>query len=321
MEQVLILGSGPAGLTAAIYAARAQLEPLVYEGGQPGGQLTTTTEVENYPGYADGIDGIELIMTMRRQAERFGARFKMGQAISTKLSGSPFKIGFADAMDLSDAPELIEEVETKTLIVSTGAAAKYLGLPNENALLNKGVSACAVCDGALPVFRDQELAVVGGGDTAAEEATYLTKFASKVYVIHRRDELRASKVMAKRLLANPKVEMVWDSVVTDVLDVEQGRVTGVQLRNVKTDEERLLPVGGLFLGIGHSPNTGFLGGQVELDDQGFIKVRLPSTATNVPGVFACGDVMDPHYKQAVTAAGIGCSAALDAERYLEAMHA
>jgi thioredoxin reductase (NADPH) len=320
MEKVLILGSGPAGLTAAIYAARAQLEPLVYEGVQPGGQLTTTTEVENYPGFAEGIDGTELIMIMRKQAERFGARFKMGRAMSAELSAAPFKISFADAMDFSETPEVIEEVETQTLIVATGATAKYLGLPNEQALLNKGVSACAVCDGALPIFRDQELAVVGGGDTAAEEASYLTKFASKVYVIHRRDQLRASKVMAERLLANPKVEMVWDSVVTDVLDIEQGRVTGVALRNVKTDEERLLPVAGMFLGIGHSPNTDFLGGKVDLDEQGFIKVRHPSTETNIPGVFACGDVMDPRYKQAVTAAGIGCAAALDAERYLEALH-
>ncbi|MBN1515144.1 thioredoxin-disulfide reductase [Candidatus Sumerlaeota bacterium] len=316
-EKVIILGSGPAGLTAALYAARADLEPLVLEGGQPGGQLTTTTEVENYPGFVEGIDGTKLVDAMREQAKRFGARFEYGRVVECDLSQRPLTIGVADPFDTSDEAKAQKQLETQTLIIGTGASARYLGLASERRLLNKGVSACAVCDGALPIFRNATLAVVGGGDSACEEALYLTKFASKVYMVHRRDQLRASTIMASRVEKHEKIEVLWNSVIEDVLGDE--KVEGMRVKDVKTGATRDVELGGFFLAIGHDPNTKFLKGQLKLDAQGFIEVEHPSARTSAAGVFACGDVMDPHYKQAITAAGSGCRAALDAEAYLESL--
>ncbi len=303
MENVVILGTGAAGLTAAIYTARANLNPLVLDGLQPGGQLTTTTEVENFPGFPEGIDGTELMNRMRAQAERFGARFQFNLVEKADLGRM--------ALTLDDK----KTIETRALVIATGASAKYIGLPNEQKLIGRGVTSCATCDGAF--YRDVPVAVVGGGDSAMEEANFLTRFASTVYLIHRRDEFRASKIMAQRALANPKVKVVWNSVVEDVLDVAANQVTALKLRDVKTGRESELPVKALFVAIGHQPNTAPFKGQLEMDERGYLLTQ--NTRTRVPGVFAAGDVQDPAYRQAITAAGAGCMAALEAERYLEAL--
>jgi thioredoxin reductase (NADPH) len=300
---VLIVGSGPAGLTAALYAARANLRPIVIEGAQAGGQLMLTTEVENYPGFPTGILGVELMGKMREQAARFGAEFVTADATKVDLAGPPFRVWVDD-----------EEYTGKALIVSTGAKAKMLGLESERRLLGRGVSTCATCDGFF--HRDRELVVVGGGDSALEEANFLTRFASKVNVVHRRNRLRASKVMQDRAFANPKLGFVWNSAVVDVLGDQS--VRGVRLRNLVDGTESELLVGGMFVAIGHTPNTELFAGQLDLDEGGYVKVRAPSTATSVDGVFAAGDVVDHTYRQAVTAAGTGCAAAIDAERWLEA---
>ena len=304
MEKVIILGSGAAGLTAAIYTARANLEPLVLEGIQPGGQLTTTNDVENYPGFAEGITGPDLMDVMKKQAERFGARCQFHAAESVDFSGQPLKVTL----------ETGETLEALTVIISTGATATYLGIESEQKLIGRGVSACATCDGAF--YRDVPVAVVGGGDTAMEEAVFLTRFASKVYLIHRRDEFRASKIMVDRALANEKIEVIWDTVVEEVGDLDMNEVTGLKLRNVKTNEMSDLEVTGLFIAIGHKPNTDPFKGQIDLDDVGYIRTK--GVRTNVEGVFAAGDVQDSVYRQAITAAGTGCMAALEAERFLEA---
>ncbi len=303
IRKVTILGSGPAGLTAAIYAARANLSPLVVQGTQAGGQLMLTTEVENFPGFKDGILGPELMEQMRLQAARFGTEFLYGDATRVDLSRRPFLIEVEKA-----------EIQTHTLIIATGASAKWLGLPSEQKLMGHGVSACATCDGFF--FRDKEVAVVGGGDTAMEEALFLTKFATKVWVIHRRDQLRASKIMQDRAFRNPKIEFIWNTVVEDIYDVNLGKVTGLLLKNVKTEEKWEKPIDGVFIAIGHKPNTDLFVGQLELDHMGYIVTN--GVKTSVPGVFACGDVMDPVYRQAVTAAGTGCMAAIDAEKFLQA---
>jgi thioredoxin reductase (NADPH) len=301
-EQIIILGSGPAGYTAAIYTARADLKPLVFEGMQPGGQLTITTEVENYPGFGDGIMGPALMEEMKKQAERFGTRLVSAEATKVDLSRRPFRVWTDDAEYTCDA-----------LIIATGASAKWLDIPSEKAYQGRGVSACATCDGFF--FRNVEVAVVGGGDTAVEEATFLTKFASRVHIIHRRGELRASKAMQHKAKTNPKMALVWNSVVDEVLG-DGKKVTGLRLKSTVDGSTRELPVGGLFLGIGHEPNTGLFKGQLEMNEVGYVTVKAPTTATSVPGVFACGDVADPSYRQAVSAAGTGCVAALDAERFL-----
>ena len=301
-EKVVIIGSGPAGLTAAVYNARADLNPLMIEGMERGGQLMLTTDVENYPGFPDGIMGPELMESMRKQAERFGTRIMSYDVTKVDLSQRPFKI-WVD-QDLYEA---------ESIIISTGASARWLGLESETRLRGHGVSACATCDGFF--FRDMDIAVIGGGDSAAEEALFLTKFASKVYVIHRRDELRASKIMATRVLEHEKIEMVWDTVVEEVLGDDT--VSGLRIRNLKTDEVSELPVQGMFLAIGHTPNTKVFADQIDLDDKGYILLPGENTMTSVPGVFAAGDVTDHVYRQAITAAGMGCQAALDAERWLD----
>ena len=300
---VLIVGSGPAGLTAALYAARANLHPIVIEGAEAGGQLVLTTEVENYPGFPTGILGPELISKMREQAERFGAEFVTANATKVDLSGSPFHVWVDD-----------EQYTGKALIISTGAKAKMLGLDSERRLLGRGVSTCATCDGFF--FRSKALAVVGGGDSALEEAIFLTRFATKVTIVHRRDRLRASKVMQDRAYANPKIDFAWNSVVEEVMG--DNAVCGVRLRNLKDGSESNLDVAGVFVAIGHLPNTELFEGQIGLDESGYILVDHPSTATSVDGVFAAGDAVDHIYRQAVTAAGTGCAAAIDAERWLEA---
>lgn len=302
MHNLVIIGSGPAGLTAAIYAARANLSPLLIEGRQSGGQLTTTTEVENYPGFAKGIMGPELMKEMRSQAERFGTVFKTGDVTSIDLKTRPFQV-------IVDGEETLE---TKTLIIATGASPITLGLTNENRLWGHGVSSCATCDGFF--FKGKELVVVGGGDSAMEEATFLTKFATKVSIIHRRDKLRASKIMQERAMKNEKITFVWNSVVEDVLG--QDVVTGVRIRNVITGKVWDLPCAGFFLAIGHRPNTSLFASQLKMNDAGYL-ITNHGTTTNVPGVFAAGDVQDSKYRQAVTAAGSGCMAAIDAERFLE----
>jgi thioredoxin reductase (NADPH) len=314
IEDVVIIGSGPAAWTAAIYAARARLDPLVFEGAPsremiPGGQLMFTTEVENYPGFEEGVDGQTLMMTMKAQAERFETRVITDDIVDVEGDGSPFLLRSAEG----------QEVRARAVIVATGARANWMGLPNEERLAQAGggVSACAVCDGALPAFRDQVLAVVGGGDSAMEEATYLTKFASEVVIIHRRDEFRASPIMAERALANPKIRVEWNTVVTEVLGDDF--ITGIRLKDRVTGEEKELDVGGLFMAIGHTPNTAFLKGKLERDPAGYLVTPTPwRTETSVEGIFAAGDVMDPFYRQAVTAAGTGCMAALEAERWLAA---
>ena len=303
MRNVLIMGSGCAGLTAAIYAARANLSPLVVRGVEAGGQLSLTTLVENYPGFPKGVQGPELIELMQKQAAEFGAEFKEGDVTRVDLSQRPFVVELGD-----------ERIETGTLIVASGASAKLLGLESERRLLGHGVSTCATCDGYF--YRGRPIAVIGGGDTAAEEALFLTRFASEVSVIHRRDQLRASKIMQDRLRGNEKIKPIWNSVVTDILDANKGEVTGVKLRNVATGEETLKSCDGVFIGIGHSPNTSLFRGQLEMDELGYLKSGN-GTKTNVPGVFAAGDVQDRVYRQAVTAAGSGCMAAIDAERFLE----
>jgi thioredoxin reductase (NADPH) len=305
LENIVIIGTGPAGLTAAVYTARANLNPLVIEGFQPGGQLTTTSEVENFPGFPEGISGSELMDITRKQAERFGARFKSGEVVSACLTCLPHTITLSDG----------EKIEAKTIIIATGASAQYLGIESEQKLIGRGVSGCATCDGAF--YRDVPVAVVGGGDTAMEDALFLTHFASKVTVIHRRDQFRASKIMVDRLLAHPKIEVIWDSVVEEVLDVAKNEVTGLKLRNLKTNVVSELKVSGLFVAIGHKPNTKPFAGQLDTDHTGYLVTR--NTRTNIDGVFAAGDVQDSVYRQAITAAGSGCAAALEAERYLGSM--
>lgn len=306
IEQVVILGSGPAGLTAALYAARANLRPIVVEGAVMGGQLVTTTDVENYPGFPKGILGPELMELMHQQAERFETRFIRGDVAAVNVRQRPFTVTTDDG----------RTIRTKTLIVATGASAMYLGLPSEKALLGHGVSACATCDGFF--FKGKEVVVVGGGDTAMEESTFLTKFCSKVTIVHRRDSFRASKIMQERALKNPTITVVWDSVVEEVRDPAAKKVTGVRLRHLKTNQTTELRCDGLFLAIGHQPNTEFLKGQVELDGKGYLVVRN-QTLTSVEGVFSAGDVHDIRYRQAVTAAGSGCMAAMDVEKYLEGL--
>ncbi len=310
MKNIVIIGSGPAGLTAAIYAARANLAPLLIEGMEPGGQLSQTTDVENFPGFANPIAGPDLMQAMRSQAERLGVRLVMDEVTSVRFApGDKATEGHTLELSLGDA------IKTKSVIVATGASARYLGLPSEQKLIGHGVSGCATCDGAF--FRDQPVAVVGGGDTALEEALYLARIASKVTVIHRRDAFRASRIMGDRVLANDKIDVCWDHVVDEVLDVDKGSVTGVRLKNVKTGQIAELSVNGLFVAIGHTPNTGAFKDQLEMDTEGYITTH--NTRTNIPGVFAAGDVQDRQYRQAVTAAGSGCMAALEAERYLGAM--
>lgn len=308
MEKVVIIGSGCAGLTAALYAARANLEPLILTGTQPGGLLTTTTTVENFPGFPEGIDGFELMTRMQRQAERFGARARFGVVESAELTKRPLKL-------MVDG----EPLEAETIIIATGASPRHLGLENERKLETKGVTYCATCDGALPMFRNQPLVVVGGGDSACEEALYLTRFASEVRLVHRRDTLRASPIMATRVLEHPGIKPIWDSAVADVLDVSQDKVTGVRLKNLKTGAASTVECAGVFVAIGHVPNTALFKGQLHLDDQGYI-VPARGAATNLPGVFVAGDCADRVYRQAVTAAGMGCAAAIEAERYLAARH-
>jgi len=316
-EKLVIIGSGPAAWTCALYAARSSLNPVVYEGAiseenqargtLPLGQLNLTTDVENYPGFPTGISGPDLMEAMREQAIRFGARVVTEDIVDVDLSRRPFTL--KDSAGAS--------VQAHALVIATGASANYLGLESESRFKNSGVSACAVCDGALPRFRNKPLVVVGGGDSAVEEANYLSKFAGTVMLVHRRDKLRACRLMIERVLGNPKVKPVWNSVVDEVLGDDERGVTGVRVKNLKTGETTTLEAAGLFVAIGHTPNTAFLRGQVQLDSQGLIVLKDPfRTITSVEGVFAAGDVADPHYKQAVTAAGMGCKAALDAERWL-----
>jgi len=306
-HRLVILGTGPAGLTAAIYAARANLAPLVVDGIQPGGQLMITTDIENYPGFPEGINGPELMDHFRSQAARFGTTFLSGTVTEADLKSKPIRINVEG-----------QEVTSDTLIIATGATARWLGIPSETALMGHGVSACATCDGFF--FRGKEIAVVGGGDTAMEEATFLTKFATKVTLIHRREEFRASKAMIARARRDEKISYRLNSVVTEVLDPAAKKVTGVRLKDVKTGKEDVLPVEGLFIAIGHEPNTVPFRGQVEMADDGYIFTQPGSTRTNTPGVFAAGDVADRVYRQAITAAGTGCMAAIDAERYLSGGH-
>jgi thioredoxin reductase (NADPH) len=308
MEKVVIIGTGCAGLTAALYTARANLNPLVLTGIMPGGLLTTTSIVENYPGFPEGIDGYELMTRMQKQAERFGARIKFATVDAVEFTKRPFTLTVDG-----------EPLEAETVIIATGAGHRHLGLQNEHILEKKGVTYCATCDGALPIFRNKPLVVVGGGDSACEEATYLTRFASTVYLVHRRDSLRASKVMAARTLTHEKIKPIWNHVVTDVLDVKQDKVTGVRLKHVHTGEEQSLDCAGVFVAIGHSPNTQLFKGVVAMDENGYITPQR-GTETSVPGVFVAGDCSDHVYRQAITAAGQGCAAAIDAERYLAGLN-
>ena len=304
-HSVFIIGSGPAGYTAGLYTARADLKPYMATGIQPGGQLTTTTEVENFPGFPDGVMGPDMMVLFEKQAVRFGLEVVYKMVERVDLSERPFRLWEDDGT----------EHTADTVIVATGATAKYLNIPGEQEYLGRGVSACATCDGFF--FRDQEIIVVGGGDTAMEEAQFLTKFASKVYVAHRRDTLRASKIMQERAVANDKIEFLYSTIVTEVKGDGQG-VVGVELLDLKTEERRHLPVTGYFSAIGHKPNTDLFKGVLDMDDVGYLKVNAPSTSTSIDGVFAAGDVADPTYRQAITAAGLGCAAAIDAERWLEA---
>jgi thioredoxin reductase (NADPH) len=306
MENVVIIGSGCAGLTAALYMARANLEPLVLTGLTPGGLLTTTSVVENFPGFPEGIDGYELMSRMQKQAERFGAKVKFATVDAVDLTRRPFHLTVDG-----------EPVQARTIIVASGAGHRHLELESERLLEKKGVTYCATCDGALPMFRNQPLVVVGGGDSACEEALYLTRFASVVHLVHRRDELRASKIMADRALSNAKIQPVWDTVVTEILDVQQDKVTAVQLKNLKTGKINMLPCAGVFVAIGHVPNTQLFQGILDMDEAGYL-VPTRGTETKVAGVFAAGDCVDRVYRQAITAAGTGCAAAIDAERFLAA---
>lgn len=300
----LIIGSGPAGYTAGIYTGRADLKPIIYEGIQPGGQLTITTEIENFPGYPEGITGTGMMADIRKQAERFGADIRKGTIERIDLSKRPF-IAVDDHGN---------EIEAESVIIATGASARWLGLDSEKKLYGQGVSACATCDGFF--YKNLDVAVVGGGDTACEEACYLATLCKKVYQIVRRDELRASKAMQHRVLSNPKIEVIWNSTTEEICGNDLDGVTGANLKNVKTGEIRHIDIAGFFVAIGHKPNTDFLNGQVELDESGYIKVQNPSAATNIPGVFAAGDVCDPNYRQAIVAAAKGCVAAMDVERFL-----
>jgi thioredoxin reductase (NADPH) len=309
MEKVVIIGSGCAGWTAALYTARAQLAPLVLTGTQPGGLLTTTSIVENFPGFPEGVDGYELMTRMQKQAERFGARVSFGTVEKVDFSQKPFSLTVDG-----------ELVQSETVILATGASHKHLEVPGEELLETKGVTYCATCDGALPIFRQKPLVVVGGGDSACEEALYLTRFGSIVYLVHRRESLRASKIMAERALAHKSIKPIWDSAVTEILDVKQDKVTGVRLKHLKTGEESLLECAGVFIAIGHGPNTEIFKGQIDLDPHGFVILKQ-GTMTNVPGVFVAGDCADNVYRQAITAAGAGCAAAIDAERFLAAQNA
>lgn len=304
-EKVLIIGSGPAGYTAAIYAARAGLSPVLYTGGQPGGQLTTTNDVENYPGYPDGVNGPQMMLDFQKQAERFGTRIHYGLITSVDFSGYPLKV-------VVDAKQ---EVVAESVIIATGASAKYLGLPSETLYNNRGVSACAVCDGYF--YRGKEVAVVGAGDSAAEESTYLAKLCTKVHLIVRRDEMRASKIMQQRVLNTPNIEIHWNTETEEILGDDNG-VNAIRVVNNKTGAESIIPVQGFFLAIGHKPNTDIFKGIIDMDETGYIQVMPGSTKTNVPGVFAVGDAADKVYRQAVTAAGTGCMGALDAEKFLVA---
>jgi thioredoxin reductase (NADPH) len=303
--KTLILGTGPAGYTAAIYTARANMSPVILAGEQPGGQLTITTDVENYPGFPEGVMGPEMMEMFKAQAQRFGTTIISEHANEVDLSERPFTVKTTAG----------NEYKCETLIISTGASAKYLGLPNETALQGRGVSACATCDGFF--FRDKVVYIVGGGDSACEEATFLTKFASEVHMIVRRDALRASKIMAARAIDNPKITVHWNTSITDVLGVDEGKVTGVEITDTKTGEKREAAADGLFLAIGHTPNTQIFAGQLKMDDVGYLITQPDRTATDVPGVFACGDCQDSFYRQAVTAAGTGCASAIEAERFLE----
>lgn len=302
VREVVIIGSGPAGYTAAVYTSRAQLDPLVFAGSLSGGQLMLTTDVENYPGFPEGVMGPDLMESFRKQAERFGAEVVYEDVIEVDFSSHPYKV-----------KSTVQEVEAKTVIISTGASAKLLGLEAESRLMGHGVSTCATCDGFF--FRGQEIAIVGGGDSAMEEATFLTRFADKVTVIHRRDSLRASKIMQQKAFDNPKIEFLWDSAITEVLE-KDGKVSGLEVENLKTHEKSTLELTGLFVAIGHTPNTQLFEGQVDLHENGYMKTH-DGVKTTVEGVFACGDVQDFTYRQAVTAAGTGCMAAIDAERWLE----
>jgi thioredoxin reductase (NADPH) len=306
LRSVVIIGSGPAGLTAALYSARANLSPLVVEGLDAGGQLMLTTAVDNFPGFKDGIMGPDLMAEMRAQAMRFGAEIVQGNVTSVELTKSPFAVVTSEA-----------RYETQSVIIATGASAKLLGLPSERALMGHGVSTCATCDGFF--FRGKPIAVVGGGDSALEEATFLTRFASQVTVIHRRDTMRASKIMQDKALANPKINFLWDSEVVEVRDTGAGAVSSVLVKNLKTDATHSLEIEGLFVAIGHTPNTSLFKGVLDMDGNGYL-ITHDGSKTSVPGVFACGDVQDHVYRQAITAAGSGCMAAIDAERYLEAQH-
>ncbi|OQX84859.1 MAG: thioredoxin-disulfide reductase [Candidatus Latescibacteria bacterium 4484_7] len=302
MYDVTILGSGPAGLTAAIYTGRADLRTLVVEGLSVGGQLMITTTVENFPGFPEGVEGPELMDRIRKQAEKFGAEFKLGDAEEIKLDEHPFKVKVSN-----------EWHETRSVIVATGSSSRWLGLESEKKLMGRGVSGCATCDGFF--FMGKDVAVIGGGDSAIEDATFLTRFAKKVTIIHRRDQLRASKAMQKKAFKDPKIEFIWDSVVEDILDVNENKVTGIVLKNVKTDEKTTFPVDGVFIAIGHEPATSIFKGKLELDDHGYIVTE--GVKTSVPGVFAAGDVQDPRYRQAISAAGTGCMAGIEVLKYIE----
>jgi thioredoxin reductase (NADPH) len=305
--QCLIIGSGPAGYTAAIYAARAELKPVMYQGMQPGGQLTITTEVENYPGYPEGVQGPAMMEDMKKQAERFGTDIRWGEIVDLDTTARPFKAKADDG----------KEILAETVIISTGASAKWLGLPSEQEYNGYGVSACATCDGYF--YRGKVVAVVGGGDTAAEEATYLAKLCKKVYLIHRRDELRASKAMQNRVFKTENIEVIWDSVPKEILGKKEGfskAVTGLKIENIKTGEEKTFDIDGFFVAIGHKPNSDLFKGKLDMDETGYLITKHDSTATNIPGIFAAGDIQDKIYRQAVTAAGTGCMAALEAERFL-----